>query len=535
MQQYSEYVNFNQEVYERFFAPNLNSYSNVASILANISEIQDSNFFNGACAFIKDNDWDLLCITHSDGVPLYLGIIAVQVLAAAERKKDELCTPSAYRPRLAELLNIQVKDVSKKFSSYQEQIYDAFEEWCNKNRLAIFLSRKNNNSYRHVQFPLSLALLHKRDLESLSYFFYRCNLCSGDEIDFYSFLKIIHNHIGSLPASIYRKWHKISDPDRKHALCKQIYSAFLEWDGSYEENHKKYKRKRRPPVEYTMYWLGHEQFSPQVFCNDDEMSYYNFIKDFPRGCFFERDYLRHNDWIHISEHRLRVEENSSYAWLVGNTTFINAVKRYLGEPNYNYGDGQFKIFMISAKEIKLLINYFPEYFKNNSQEPFIKLIGGLKIGARKWLAGAGPILLTEGNVGATARLVNLQNNEKKVINIIEQPLINLSSGRYLLQYSSDAPAILFTISSKWEEPACKGGGWHVDNDCIYPTASEDFQLQGLDFSNFPVEPAAEDFLCVGNALHQWMSLAIGHEKNEISNENIVHKALRRKLNGIRNR
>ena len=535
MQQYSEYVNFNQEVYERFFAPNLNSYSNVASILANISEIQDSNFFNGACAFIKGNDWDLLCGTTLNGVPLYLGIIAIQLLAAAERTTDALCTSKAYNPRLRKLLSLDTdNDLQQKYRYAQEKIYYCFEDWCKKYLWAIYLS-KDSSSRRFVQFPLSLALLHKQDLESLSYFFYRCNLCSGDEIDFYSFLKIIHNHIGSLPASIYRKWHKISDPDRKHALCKQIYSAFLEWDGSYEENHKKYERKRRPPVEYTMYWLGHERFSPQVFRNDDEMFYYNFIQDFPRGCFFERDYLRHNDWIHISEHRLRVEENSSYAWLVGNTIFINDVKQYLGEPNYNYGDGQFKIFMISAKEIKLLINYFPKYFKNNSQEPFIKLIGGLKIGARKWLAGAGPILLTEGNVGATARLVNLQNNEKKVVNIIEQPLINLSSGRYLLQYSSEAPAISLTISSKWEEPACKGGGWHVDNDCIYPMTSEDFQLQGLDFSNFPIEQDSEDLLRAGNTLHQWMSLAIGHEKNKISNENIVHKALRRKLNGIRNR
>ena len=44
MELHKKYEAFNQEVYERFFMPYLDSYSNVASILANISEIQDSEF-----------------------------------------------------------------------------------------------------------------------------------------------------------------------------------------------------------------------------------------------------------------------------------------------------------------------------------------------------------------------------------------------------------------------------------------------------------------------------------------------------------
>ena len=534
MQQFEKYEKFNSEAYERFFMPHLDSYANVASLLANVSEIQDSKFLGGACAFIKDNDWSLLCTTNSNGVPLYLGIIVVQLLAAAERTDDELCTSKAYNPRLRKLVNIDTENnLQQKYRSAQEKIYDLFEQWCKSRLFSIYLSRRS--SRRFVQLPLSLALLHKRDLESLSSFFHHCDLYPGDEIDFYSFNQIIQSNTGALPPSIYRKWHQISDSDRKQALCKQIYSAFLSWDGSYEANAKHYVRKQRQAKEYTMYWLGHEMTSPQLFCDEEEISYYNFIRNFPKGCFFEQDSLRRNDWARISEYKLYAKKDFQYAWVVGNTPFVNNVKRYVGEPNYNYGDGQFKIFMISSQKLKLLVKYFPDHFINNSQEPFVKLIGGLKIGPRKWLAGAGPVIQSEGNVGMTAHLINCRNNEKTTINIADSnTLIDLPSGRYLFKYSPEAPAILFTISSDWQDATCQGGGWNINDEGIYPIAENEFQLQGLDFSKFPVFENA-DFIPTGNTLQQWMCLAVGKNNVEISNENIVHKALRRKLNGIRNR
>jgi len=534
---HKKYEAFNQEIYERFFMPYLDSYSNVASILANISEIQDSEFLKDACAFIRDCDWRVLCTTRSNGIPSYLGIIAIQLLAAAERTNDALCTTKAYNPRLRKLLSIDSEnDLQQKYRSAQEYIYELFEQWCKKRLYSIYLSKQSSNR-RFVQFPLSLALLHKRDLESLSYFFYRCNLQAGDEIDFYLFKQLIETHSSYLPASVYNKLRQVVDLDRKQALCKQIYSAFLSWDGSYEENRKRYISKRSQIKEYSMYWLGDSSTPPQLFCDDDEMSYYDVLREFPQGCFFDRDPLRRNDWIRISEHNLRSDQESAYAWVVGNTRFINNVKQYLGVPQYDYGNGAFKIFIISSQEINLLAKYFPDRFGNNSQEPFVKLIGGLKIGPRKWLTGAGPIISAEGSIGTTAHLINYKNNEKTIVNITDQPLIDLPSGRYLLRYSPEAPAILFTISPAYQEETVQiGGGWIINNAGMYltTTSENEFQLQGLDFSNFPISKNA-DFIPTGNTLQQWMCLAVGKKNVEISNENIVHKALRRKLYGIRNR
>ena len=534
MELHRKYEAFNQEVYERFFMPYLDSYSNVASILANISEIQDSKFLDDACAFIKDRDWSVLCTTQSNGIPSYLGVIAIQLLAAAERTTDALCTSKAYNPRLRKLLSIDSdNELQQKYRSAQERIYDLFEQWCKKRLCSIYLS-KQSSSRRFVQFPLSLALLHKRDLESLSYFFYRCNLQAGDEIDFYLFKQLIDTHTSYLPANVYNKLRQVVDLDRKQALCKQIYSAFLSWDGSYEENRKRYISKRNQIKEYTMYWLGNSSTPPQLFCDDDEMSYYDVIREFTKGCFFEQDPLRRNDWTRVSEHKLRSEKSSSYALVIGNTPFINDVKRHLGEPNYNYGDGAFKVFIITRKEIDLLAKCFPDRFGNNFQEPLVKLVGGLKIGPRKWLTGAGPVISAEGYIGTTARLINCKDDQKTTVNIANQPLISLPSGRYLLKYSPEAPAILFTISSDWQEEACQGGGWNIDDGRISPITAEEFLFQGLDFSNFPVNENG-DTLSTGNAVRQWISLASGKNDVEISNESIVHKALRRKLNGIRNR
>ena len=141
MELHKKYEAFNQEVYERFFMPYLDSYSNVASMLANISEIQDSKFLDDACAFIKDRDWSVFCTTQSNGIPSYLGVIAIQLLAAAERTTD------AYNPRLRKLLSIDSdNELQRKYRSAQERIYDLFERWCKKRLCSIYLSKQSKFS-----------------------------------------------------------------------------------------------------------------------------------------------------------------------------------------------------------------------------------------------------------------------------------------------------------------------------------------------------------------------------------------------------
>jgi len=530
--EFKNYTKFNDWVYEVFLKPNINNYSNVASIFIDIQAIENQEYFTEACTFLREVEWHKLCISESH-IPQYLGLVAIQLLAASSRQNDELCSSAAYNPRLRKILSLSDDNkLQAKYRDAQENIYDCFERWCKKNNFSIYLSH-SSVGHRYVQYPLSLALLHKKDIDSLGSFFHKCGLAQDDEIDFDVFKKIVLDRQGSFPPGIYQKWRNI-DKGRKEGVLKQMYYAYLNlnWDGLYDDKHRP-SPNIKLGKEYTMYWTGGEDSEPEFRCNNDLIKDVAFLE---KGIFFIQDSINWNDWNLISEKCISSKSNQRYVLAYLNETpFFNDLKNFFEQQPYCYG--KLKLYPLDTAQITELEIRFPDRFK---QAPAIHLIGGIKLGYREWMEGVGPILEAENYSALTVRLANLKfdyGKEWKVLEISEQRLMHLPPGRYFLQYSADMPLIHFKITSPI---ACEDydakTGWELTENG-YRVTSESTYIRGLDFSKIPIEllNAQTKKMQPGNLVRQWMELVTRDTTKVFDNENYIHKVLRRHNNGICNR
>ena len=250
------YYNFNFSIYSNFLMAHLNSYANVATLFANIDSIKNYPEFTEVCEFIRYADWRNFftlrnvpisgkeCLKSSGfntqgvhggqglRIPSCFGIIAIQLLAASSRHDDEFYTANAYNPRLANLLGIKENNLQQKYSSAQKEIYRVFKIWCEENNFIITFS---DTKGKYVCYPLSLALLHRKDLDSLHYCFASGNFQPKNEIFFDDFQKNFSHLLGIIKRfapAVARKYER-AEGWRKNAIDKQIYTELLNWDGTY--------------------------------------------------------------------------------------------------------------------------------------------------------------------------------------------------------------------------------------------------------------------------------------------------------------
>ena len=122
----------------------------------------------------------------------------------------------------------------------------------------------------------------------------------------------------------------------------------------------------------------------------------------------------------------------------------------------------------------------------------------------------------------------------------EQKLIDLPRGAYKLRYSADPDDIIyFEIRNVLEirnadQPSNKIG-WNFAKNKLLQVAEEndDIHICGLDFSRIPEELLENNLIKPGNPCRIWMDLAATGKSPEYSNENLIHKSLRRAKNGLR--
>ena len=524
------YSDFNRQVYDEIFAPLVDTYSHIATCAVDIEKIKEYPSFKDACNFLCDNDWDSLLFSYNSNIPRYFGLIAIQLLAAANRKNDELCTSKAYNPRLREFLNLGNENaLQAKYRNAQEDIYANFEQWCRKNQIAIFLSKYS--AHRFIQYPLSISLLHKEDISSLGAFFHQCGLAVNDELDLDDFRSVVRTRMTNLPNNIAAKIRNIEDA-RKSAIIAQMYSAYLDWDGTYTVNNTKRKSYHTPQSKhYAMYW-GHEEDKaydePEFFCNGFSSTF-----KFAKEAFFVRD--GSNDWSYIPDKKINCDIKSDLAF-VFQTDSPRATKLSCLFANSLFKYRSINVIYIGADKIEKLYEIFGKDLGKNYS---IRLSGGIKFGYRTWMTGTGPTIICEGKYPfRTVRLIKL-TTKGSIINTVsleEQPLINLESGKYYLRYAACEPAIYFEIQDASMCQVIKSKchcGWIFKEGIPEVTnAIREEYVSGLNFSlQLPEIDIPQSEQC--NAVQYWIRLATGGSEKKNTNENLTHKALRRSFDGIR--
>ena len=539
------YVEFNKWIFEKYFLNHLNSYANVATLLTNIAQIQDFPDFSRICQYIAGESWELFCLIPPTSVwaeerleaghcrvPLCLGVIAVQLLAASARHDDELYTANAYNPRLRNLLAISQNSLQQKYASAQENLYRIFQKWCEENNLLIVIPEASGNYRRYVRYPVSLALLHQQDLNALHHFFGRSGFRAHEELFFDEFCLRFSSVSGYLldgiAPSVARKWRAVEEEWRKLAILRQIYAEYLEWDGTYssivEMGPSVSVKKRISGVhEYFLHWMEMANMPPEFYCDEEPAGM--------REGFYLQSPCDRYRWEFLPARQLSVNltrpcillskrDGSPYSVLIGNEN-----------PSLIFENC--RINKLTPEMIAVLIRSFPKDFLGCAA---LRLTGGIRLGIRNWMEGAGPLVEKDNFTGDTALLFCEGKAPEKIL-LSAQKIQYYPPGKYMLRYHPDAPPIHFSISVPGEIREISHQGWYFEENRkqFLPGNGEEMHCHGLDFSNIPAELCSVESSDIENPIRKWMMLAVGQEVSSPVEELILHRILRRDRYGIRNR
>lgn len=538
---FKNYLEFNQEIYQVFFANNLYSNNHVAVVFADIAAIEKFSGFKDACTFLGSKSWNDLNITSCNGIPNYLGLVAIQIFALSLRMSDIQKHPQgAYNPQLCTLLEISGNKLQDYYKNAQISIFEKFEKWCKHNGIGIRYFLKGQKG-KYVCYPLSFPILNAAERVKLERRFAKLELPvdgSCKPSDFRTKLSCSIKEI--LPV-----FNTAIEDEVLEALWHQIYLLYKDWDGSYQpddsfgEHKRKKLNKRNTAKEYSIEWDGSEGSEVCFYPGKEEIKELLLRKENKElGCFFRKDPNFTSYWEFVRPKDIDLDADDDeirYAYICKTETQIS---QKLSTPFFKV-DEELQITVVDKIIIKALQESDGRLW---GRKPAISLRDGIKVEpwSRKWMEGAGPRVIPLNGFGSTnTDRVTLINGEKRVTYSIEDvSLTDLPCGYYKLRYSPDPDDIIDFEICNIEKHRCLSfgnGGWKFDDKKQLLIAGEDdpVHICGLDFSQIPEELLRDSQLKKGTPCRIWMDLAATGKSPEYSNENLIHKSLRRAKNGCK--
>lgn len=541
-----KYYEFNKKVYEEFFKENLHSNHHAAVIFSDITKVKTFDEFEGACQYLggKTKTWQDLVKYDVNGIPEYLGIIALQIYALSLRMSNSDEHPKgAYNPELRKLLGgITQQKLNNLYCNAQKAVFTEFETWCQKNGVGIKYFINSGRPY--VSYPLSFPILHKGDCNKLKNIFGGESLPVDGDYEFDDFCD-------SLRRPVSKIFPELSENDEfSQALWLQIYLFYKNWDGTYtaaDQKNSVSKKNQEKQIEYYIDWNISEEKSPSSYSNRDEIvKLLNKYEN--KGCFFVKSPYNF-EWHFVlpPDIDLTVADPESgddcdyylYIYKKSKTTEIST-KLSQCKCKLEYPDSiplpvvdEFDCYILNSKEIK-------EHLEDCLSDIKIRLHRGIKVKpwSQIWLEGAGPVIDAPDDFAGKVTLIHCGNSQKvEYFSPSEQRLIDLALGAYKLRYSADPDDIIYFEIGKaddFRKTPLDEVGWKIDaNSLQVAEENRDIHIRGLDFSGIPEELLENNLIKPGNPCRIWMDLAATGKSPEYSNENLIHKSLRRAKNGLR--
>lgn len=181
--------------------------------------------------------WDPLLTIQKDGIPRYIGLIAIQCFAASQMQRDEYNAADAYKVRLAEVLGLDnIQDLQNLFNrnnqkpSIQEQIWlQAKVFFSDKLGQDLDLPEPISGWGKFVQFPKSQALLNVEDLKHFTIFFAE-EWNVKEDIPFSYFKQRLQRSLHNITQTAKTKL--LLEHGQKRDQCiQQVYDYFNVWNG----------------------------------------------------------------------------------------------------------------------------------------------------------------------------------------------------------------------------------------------------------------------------------------------------------------
>jgi len=531
------YNKFNEYIYEHFF----NSENFGETIIMAVDETIMADFYNESNIteqsliddFKRTFVFSSLPIDKENKIPNFFGFVAIQIYVAFLMHNDESFTERAYRPRLADFLQIDEKYKLKKlFENYQEKAWKMLRKWGKKNGYVLPIPKAKELQWnrRYVSYPLSQALLNQEDLNKAPLLFQNAGLKPDENLSFKSFKELIKNsdnNIG-LPSHYYRIKERLQEENKEQLLYLQLFGYLNEkWDGLYPSEIEKAKNKQnqikrnRTNLIFDndlkeLSVINHD-FDCLYKCDIERADLFNSIKKYYNPFhselfIFMRD-AYYDEWIDCRyleinhEHIIICKKNSRAESFIHNLDSNHTrieLKHYF-------------VIKVHIGEKRSKDSYWHLFF--NAQPKNYSFEGGLKLSRKTWMHDAGPNIIFFEKTDAWINGEKIDFDE----NNFECSCNNFEAGTYHLKVKDFAPE-KFEIKEVNYITQIFNQGWKIDRkNVIWEGAHEDYQINGLS-TWFPE-------LKEKASTQTWIA-ALTSKSNNQKNSSIVITAINKSKHGI---
>lgn len=535
------YKHLNEQVFYTFFSENEKGTSVILNIDDAFMELSaervgltKDRFLQAICNFLSDS-WSQT-LQSSILLPQYLGVIAVQVYAAHlmddEQSGEFGFGEKAYNPRLANLLQIDINALQHLYKESQEIIWENFQRWTKSNGFELNIPVSKIGTGRYSQFPLSQAMLNRKDLRSITRAFNHIGIRAGETFYFPDFLEI-YRHADKSPyvSKHYLKLkERLFSEGKEEILYRQVFHYYNRWDGQIEEESVEGHIKLRSR-------LSEEGgFSIIISDNLDKIEILDFQnKSIESYSLDEKSVVtRLNRKYRVGRDGLMffiVNEDFDNEWIYDRFLQCNTSILIIGEKTSNlqrffeilsnYGE------TVSSSNYYILKCNLPEHLGEiETLIPGVfgkvaaRLKGGLRLSRNTWMEKAGPELhlLDWGQFWINGQRVS----GTQVISCAD-----FEAGRYAIKHRDFSPKI-FHI----ERPIIEGNsgcskGWRVCKDPLnWSFETDDSNIQGMHFIVQEFQEEKFDYL------RDWIIGNTGNKKIRKGDCQMIN-ALNRSKHGLR--
>lgn len=238
----TSYNKFNKWVFN-YYLDNciLNEINSLSIPLSEIEEfVNEYDIALDSFKEVNSRNWFYL-LKEKEGIPQYLGLIALQCLAAFKMQNQNGKTAANFKIPFADLVGIMdVNDLTIFFSEeydddlkVQEKIWYSAQLFFKNRNIKIILPKKTRYAGRFIQFPKSQIVLNHEDLKEYNLFFTEISK-EFECISFDDFKKFYFNEITSFRGEFRRENNtknesQLSKIERKIKL-KQIFDFYCSDD-----------------------------------------------------------------------------------------------------------------------------------------------------------------------------------------------------------------------------------------------------------------------------------------------------------------
>lgn len=545
----SIYGDFNEYIYLHFFGD-----ENVGQF---ICLSVDDSFINQFCskkdidllyyksAIMQElgKDWsNVITASDIDGMPKYLGLLAIQVYAAYLMRKDSLHSERAYNPRMIELLGLNSDyELQSLYRAHQNDVWARFKDWCAYKGYLVELPSPTTGMRCFIQYPISQALLNQEDYRALSRFFIKRQIRPSEHFSFTAFCKLtfpvekreINRHFDQL----YERHLELGTILN---LKKQLFSYYNNWDGSGQMH---YGRENVPSLidigdqrfhkpEFQLLILNSNLTSAKLTDAWDrelkifdlnveglreKISNHGFVFPYNHVIVFKYD-NDYNDWIEtryvnryckcillFDKSKTQLLTASSYKQLAG--------KDYSTAYYYIY---EFDLNALPHEEIYRFRNFL-------DGDLVVELYGGLKLSRKIYMYGAGPSIRINkpGMVWINSIRLSLSDYDERY------SCTDFECGPFVVKSEFDS-AIYFEIRKSSFNMKINESGWLISRESKQWTVMEENgNANGLWYSlNLDCGQGAAQ-------MRKWIEGVLdgGKIKTDV-NDSLIIRALKRSKNGI---